>query len=96
MPPRQYRSALVIIQLILEELMKVGDEGVVKSQIYANLGLKTAVGEKYLDQLVNAEYLTVNEEQWGKERTRHVVRATMKGIQRFNWFIKLSTELDLG
>jgi predicted transcriptional regulator len=95
MAPRRYRSALMIIQLILEELIKIEKEGLVKSQLYKNIGLKTVVGEKYLEQLLGAEYVTVTEELWGKERYIHKVRITHKGIQRFQWFIRLSSELNI-
>ena len=93
---RKYRSALVIIQSILEECMKgENKDGVVKSTIYKQLGLKTAVGEKYLEQLIAAQYITMTEEVWGKERTRHRVQITPRGMQRFEWFIKLSSELTI-
>jgi predicted transcriptional regulator len=91
----QYRSSLMIIQSILEDLLRAGVEGVIKTQIYSDLGLKTAVGEKYLDQLVKADYITINEEIWGKERTRQRVNITPLGRQRFEWFIKLSKELNV-
>ncbi len=96
MPPtsRKYRSAVMIIQLLLEELTRVED-GMVKSELYKAVGLKTAVGEKYLDQLIKAEYLTLTEEKWGKERVRHVIRISTKGLARFQWFIRLSNELQL-
>ena len=66
---KKYRSALIIIQSILEQLIKVGmDEGIVKSRIYKSVGLKTIIGDKYLEQLIVARYVTLNEEKWGKER----------------------------
>ncbi|MHA1745451.1 MAG: winged helix-turn-helix domain-containing protein [Promethearchaeota archaeon] len=93
---RKYRTALMIIQSILEECMKGENKaGMVKSQIYKNLGLKTAVGEKYLEQLIAAQYITLTVEQWGKERTRHMIKITPRGMQRFEWFIKLSNELSI-
>lgn len=95
MASRKYRSALILIQSILEELMKSGQEGMVKTQIYKNVGIKTAVGEKYMEQLESAEYLRVDEEQWGKERQRHRVHITPKGKNRFEWFIQLSNELEV-
>ena len=91
----QYRSSLLIIHSILELLLRAGEDGLVKTQIYADLGLKTGVGEKYLDQLVSAEYITINEEVWGKERTRQRVNITPLGRQRFEWFIKLTKELKI-
>jgi len=93
--PRAYRSSLLIIQSILELLIRAGREGIVKTQIYADLGLKTAVGEKYIDQVEKAQYITVTEEIWGKERTRQRVLITALGRQRFEWFIKLSKELSI-
>ncbi len=94
-PRKSYRSALIIIQSILEELMKSGREGMVKTHIYKNVGLKTSVGEKYLEQLEAAEYLTITEEPWGKERFRLRVHITTKGQKRFEWFIQLSNELEM-
>lgn len=93
---RRYRSALVIIQSILEELVKNGRrEGLVKSNIYKEVGLKTSVGEKYLEELAGAGYLQIHEVPWGEQRVRHIVRITPRGIQRFEWFLQLSEELDL-
>ena len=94
-PQKSYRSALIIIQSILEELMKSGHEGMVKTNIYKNVGLKTAVGEKYMEQLEAAEYLSITEELWGKERFRLRVQITPKGRKRFEWFIQLSNELEM-
>ncbi len=92
---RRYRSALVIIQCILEELVKNGiKEGMVKSHIYKNVGLKTAVGDKYLEELAQAEYLQIREEAWGEMRMRHMVYLTPRGLQRFEWFLQLSNELN--
>ena len=93
---KKYRSALIIIQSILEQLIKAGmDEGIVKSRIYKSVGLKTIIGEKYLEQLITAHYITVNEEKWGKERTRQKVYITKRGLHRFQWFMKLSSELEM-
>lgn len=93
---KKYRSALIIIQSILEQLIKAGsDEGIVKSKIYKTLGLKSIIGEKYLEQLIGARYITVNEEKWGKERTRQKLYITKRGFHRFQWFMKLSSELDI-
>ncbi len=93
---KKYRSALIIIQSILEQLIKAENEdGIVKSKIYKNLGLKTIIGEKYLEQLISARYITLNEEKWGKERIRQKVYITNRGLRRFQWFMKLSTELEM-
>ena len=93
---KKYRSALIIIQSILEQLIKAENEdGIVKSKIYKNLGLKTIIGEKYLEQLISARYITLNKEKWGKERIRQKVYITNRGLRRFQWFMKLSTELEM-
>lgn len=92
---RKYRSAVMLIQSILEELLKAGPDGMVKTQIYKNVGIKTTIGEKYIEQLVNAGYIKVEEEQWGKERIRMRVSITPKGEQRFAWFMQLSNELEV-
>jgi predicted transcriptional regulator len=93
--PASYRSALIIIQSILEQLIRTGSEGIVKSQIYGNIGLKTTIGEKYLDQMLKAQYITIEEEIWGVERIRQKVHITPLGRQRFEWFIKLNRELKI-
>ncbi len=94
-PNKRYRSALIIIQSILEELIKQGEEGAIKSHIYKNIGLKTMVGDKYIEQLISAKYITLNEEQWGKERIRHKINITKRGLYRFKWFMQLSKELKI-
>ena len=93
---KKYRSALIIIQSILEQLIKAGnEEGIVKSKIYKSIGLKTIIGEKYLEQLLTAGYVSITEEKWGKERTRQKVCISKRGLRRFQWFMKLSSELDI-
>lgn len=94
-PTKRYRSALVIIQCILEELMKQGQVGAVKSQVYKEVGLKTPVGDKYVEQLLAAKYITLIEELWGKQRIRHKIYITKRGIHRFKWFMQLSKELEI-
>jgi predicted transcriptional regulator len=92
---RQYRSNLLLIQLILEQLIKAGNDGIVKTLIYSEIGVKTAVGEKYLENLLKANYISMDEEAFGKERTRQIVHITQLGRQRFEWFIKLAKELNV-
>jgi predicted transcriptional regulator len=91
---RKNRSAIVLIQKILELVIRAGSEGIVKSQIYADLKLKSTVDEKYLEQMVQADYISIREEDWG-ERVRNKVYITDKGKKRFEWFLTLSKELDL-
>ena len=91
---RKNRSAIMLIQKILEILIRSGREGVIKSQIYSELGLKATIGEKYLEQMSQAEYIILKEEDWG-QRIRTRVEITVKGKNRFEWFLTLSKELDL-
>lgn len=91
---KKYRSALIIIQSILEILIK-NNCGIVKSSIYKSVGLKTIIGDKYLEQLISAGYVSIKEEKWGKERTRQKVCINKRGLHRFQWFMKLSSELDI-
>jgi len=60
---KKYRSALIIIQSILEILIKE-KEGIVKSSIYKSIGLKTIIGDKYLEQLITAGCVSIKEEKW--------------------------------
>ena len=85
----------MLIQSVLEELLKSEPDGMVKTQIYKNVRIKTTIGEKYIEQLVSAGYISVKEEKWGKERIRMRIRITPKGKQRFAWFMQLSNELEV-
>ena len=86
---------MIIIQSILEQIIKAGEGGSVKSQVYKKLGLKTPIGDKYITQLISAKYITLNEEQWGKQRIRHKIYITKHGFNRFKWFMQLSKELKM-
>ncbi len=86
------RSALYIIGEILETILKTGSTGISKSQLFSSVGLQTEVGEKYITQLVAAQYLHVEGESW-RERTRYVVKLTPLGRNRIEWLITLSREL---
>jgi predicted transcriptional regulator len=90
---RTYRSSLMIIGLMLEELIKVKDEGMIKADLFSVLGVKTPIGEKYLTQLLNANYAILEKQKWGDLREKHIVKITQKGIGRFEWIIQLSKEL---
>lgn len=85
----------MIIELILEKLTKVKEKGILKSKLIHELSMKTATGEKYLSQLILAGYITVDETKWGNDRVKNVVKITDKGLQRYKWFICLSSELNL-
>ena len=90
--PKSYRSSMMIIQSILEELVKFNQTGLIKYKIFKNLTLRTSIGEQYLTRLDQAGYLTIQQENVGK-RIRYRIKITPLGIERFEWFIRITTEL---
>ena len=90
--PKSYRSTMMIIHSILEESMRHDQEGLIKYKLFKNLSLRTSIGEKYLARLEQAGYLTVEQEYVGK-KTRYRIKITPLGIERFEWFIRITTEL---
>ena len=90
--PKSYRSTMMIIHSILEELVKHDQEGLIKYKLFKNLSLRTSIGEKYLSRLDQAGYLTINQEYVGK-KNRYRIKITPLGIERFEWFIRITTEL---
>jgi predicted transcriptional regulator len=89
---KSYRSTMMIIHLILEELMKHDKDGLIKYKLFKNLSLRTSIGEKYLSRLEQAGYLTIGQEYVGK-KFRYRIMITPLGIERFEWFIRITTEL---
>ncbi len=91
---RKYRASIEIMFQILEELLKKKELGVIKSQIYKKLSLRTSIGKKYLTRLEKGGYIHIEKESYGESRFRNRVKITKLGIKRFNWFINITTELD--
>lgn len=97
--PTLYRSANIIIQNILEEIIaSVGatdfyKQGILKSHLIKNCGLKTNTAEKYFSKLEKAGYITSTVDNWG-EREVIVYQVTQKGRDRYEWFVKINTELE--
>ena len=88
----------MIIQIILEGLLRVNkntekQRGIVKSQLIRYSALKTATAEKYLSKMEKAEYIRSREEWWG-ERKITVYEITQKGQERYQWFVKINTEME--
>ena len=90
---KKYRSSLMIIGLILEELIKKQNEGLTKADIYSIIGVKTPIGEKYINQLLTADYIILDKQKWGDLRERHIIKITDKGLKRYEWIIQLTNEL---
>ena len=99
MSPSKYRSANLIIQTILEGILRADlsrnlvREGIVKSHLIKYSGLKTPVAEKYLTQMEKAGYIQSHEEPWG-ERTIIIYTITSLGKERLEWFTKICSELE--
>lgn len=68
-------------------------DGILKSHLITQCKLKSSTAEKYLIKLENAGYIYSNERSWG-ERDTIVFKITDMGIERYKWFLKISTELE--
>lgn len=99
MTPSKYRSANLIIQTILEGILRAEyspnllKEGIVKSHLIKYCGLKTTDAEKYLSKMEKAGYIQSSEESWG-ERTIIIYTITPLGKERYHWFTKINSELE--
>ena len=98
MPSIQYRSTNLIIQTILEGILRAFRDrrnprkGIIKSHLIEYCALKTSTAEKYLNRMEKAGYISSHEEPWG-ERVRIIYEITPKGRERYEWFVKINIEL---
>src|SRR5271157_1353881 len=96
----EYRSTNVIIQSILETLLKADQgssyvkKGIVKTHLVKTCRLKALTAEKYFEKMENAGYVTSHSETWG-ERSIIMYEITPKGKERYEWFVKINTELEM-
>ncbi len=101
MATTEYRSTNIIIQSILETLLKADQEnsyvkrGVLKTHLVKICRLKQVTAEKYLDKIEKAGYITSHQESWGA-RTIIIYAITPKGKERYEWFVKINAELETG
>ncbi len=99
MPPSSYRSSNLIIQKVLEGILRAGQahsmtkQGIVKSHLIKYCGLKAIVAEKYLTKMEKAGYIQSHEEAWG-DRTIILYDITPLGKERFSWFVKINSEME--
>jgi len=95
----EYRSTNLIIQSILETLLKTDKEsefikkGSIKSHVIKQCGLKVQTAEKYIEKMEKAGYIMMHTQSWG-ERTINIIEITAKGKERYEWFVKINTELE--
>ena len=98
MPSSEYRTANMIIQSILEAILRSekldspNSEGIKKTHIIKKCGLKTKTADKYLSKLEKAGYIESTTSYWG-ERELILYRITAKGRLRYSWFVEINTEL---
>ena len=98
MKSSEYRSANIIIQTILEGIIRAEREesllkkGIVKYHLVRYCGLKTTTAEKYCQKLENAGYIESREEPWG-ERVIIVYTITPLGRERHKWFVRINSEI---
>ncbi|MHA1973916.1 MAG: transcriptional regulator [Candidatus Hodarchaeales archaeon] len=102
MPRSKYRSTNLIIQTILEGILRSMNkstsgndqgDGIIKSHLIKYSGLKTSIAEKYLDKMEKAGYIIAQERYWGKRKIT-VYQITEKGKERYGWFVKITAEID--
>ncbi|MFW9997464.1 MAG: transcriptional regulator [Candidatus Odinarchaeota archaeon] len=95
----KYRSANIIIQTILEGILRVSykkdyfHQGIVKSHLVQYCGLKTETAEKYLSKMEKAGYIESQIDHWG-EKEIIIYNITSKGKERYEWFVKINAELE--
>lgn len=95
----EYRNTNLIVQSILETLLKTDyydpnpKNGKIKTHIIKACGLKVQTAEKYLDKMEKAGYIKLHSESWG-EREIFLYEITPKGKERYEWFVKINTELE--
>ncbi|QEE17953.1 hypothetical protein DSAG12_03791 [Promethearchaeum syntrophicum] len=99
MAPSKYRSTNMIIQKILEGILRADinhtliKKGIIKSHLIKYCALKASTAEKYLLKMINAGYIISHDESWG-ERKISIVEITNKGKERYKWFVMLNLELE--
>jgi predicted transcriptional regulator len=95
----KYRTSNLIIQDILESILRVEREnlhikkGIIKSHLIKYTALKTATAEKYLQKMEKAGYIISQAESWG-ERKITVYHTTPIGRERYQWFVKINAEIE--
>ena len=96
----KYRTSNLIIQDILDVIIQMENKnthikkGIIKSHLIKYTALKTATAEKYLQKMEKAGYIISQEDAWG-ERKMIVYYTTPIGRERYKWFVKINTEMEL-
>ncbi len=96
-----YRNFANIIENILEgilrekrnNLLENKNTGILKTHLIKYCKLKAETAEKYITSLEKANYITLHEKEWG-DRTITYIDITILGKKRYDWFVKINTELS--
>ena len=100
MKDRVYRTSVIIIENILEgilrekrkNILKNNQEGILKTNLIKYCKLKVETAEKYFVSLEKANYIEIYEKNWG-ERKVNYINITSLGKERYEWFVKINTEV---
>jgi predicted transcriptional regulator len=89
----RYRPAIKIVLKILECISKNQAKGrALKTHVIHCANLKTTTAEKYFEMLREAGYIAERRETWG-ERAVIVYEMSPLGRERYEWFMKINSEL---
>ncbi len=97
-PSSEYRNANMIIQSILEAILRsethhsTETKGILKTHLVKKCGLKVKTADKYLSKMEKAGYIETRTSYWG-ERELILYEITAKGKLRYSWFVEINTEL---
>ena len=89
----RYRPAIKIVLKILECITKNQAKGrALKTHVIQCANLKTTTAERYIEMLKDAGYISEKKEMWG-ERSVIIYEMTSLGKERYEWFMKINSEL---
>jgi len=89
----RYRPAIKIVLKILECITRNQAKGrALKTHVIQCANLKTTTAEKYIEMLKEAGYISEKKDMWG-ERSVIIYEMTTLGKERYEWFMKINSEL---
>lgn len=100
MKERVYRTSSKIIENILEGILReknknrYENKGIKKTHLIKYCRLKSELADNYFTSLENANYIETYEEDWGQRKITYI-DITELGKSRYEWFVKINTELKL-
>jgi predicted transcriptional regulator len=89
----RYRPAIKIVLKILECITRNQAKGrALKTHVIQCANLKTTTAERYIEMLKEAGYISEKKDMWG-ERSVIIYEMTTLGKERYEWFMKINSEL---